>query len=412
MFLSVIERSDRTKAIGLTGEALSLGFSRGELEVFLRTRLGLELADLSPPNTTDPELAGLVAKAIAGRGQLTELLEKVAAERPQVKELQAACVQARALLELSEQKKETPRPPARRVNLLLGGILGGGVLVWSMVLLGVAAFQGALAGISAWVGVNVLQYLTESDKVRRLDELLTRIVDSKRTTWVLGLGLPLTLLGSCFVGTVQAPPQFQEIAVSLATRPDDQEGRPLAPDAFRWLRTIPWAGRNVTVWAKGYQPRAIVVYPWQRTRLVKGDFNLAPFALLSASQDLVLSISRAKPWRLEIEANGQSRFVEDYIGQQVLLGDTDHQPGWVKLPESMSESAPEYLSFKRGTPAKLSPPLRLTPGMRVTVRPWKWEETVRGGSSHVPLPDAAHTFEVKQPGPEEVVKHVLLEYES
>lgn len=412
MFLSVIERSDRTKAIGLTGEALTLGFSRGELEVFLRAKLGVELADLSPPNTTDPELAGLVAKAIAGRGQLAELLEKAAAERPQEKKLQAACLQARALLELSEQKKETPIPPARRVNLILGGTLAGGVLVWSMVLLGVAALQGALAGIGAWAGVNVVQYLTESDKVRRLDELLTRIVDSKRTTWVLGIGLPLAMLGSCFAGTVQAPPEFQEIPVRLATRPNDQEGRPLAPDTYRWFQTMPWAGRDVTVWAAGYQPRALVVYPWQRVRLVKGDFDLAPFALLTASQDLVLSISRAKPWRLEIEANGQSRFVEDYLGQQVLLGDTDHQPPWVTIPTSMSESAPEYLSFKRGPYVKLSPPLRLTPGMRVTVRPWKWEETARGGSSHLPLTSAAQTFEVKQPGPGEVMKHVMLEYES
>lgn len=102
--------SERTRAIGLAGRALAMVFDRGELEVFLRTKLSLELADLSPPNTTDPELAGLVAKAVARRGQLLYLLDEAAAERPLHKDFQAACAEARCLLELcAEQHKIASR---------------------------------------------------------------------------------------------------------------------------------------------------------------------------------------------------------------------------------------------------------------------------------------------------------------
>lgn len=98
--------SERTKAIGLAGEALALVFSRGELEVFLRTKLGLELTDLIQPNTTDPELTGLVARALHRRGQLVELLEKAAAERPLHKEFQAACAEARCRVELCAKQHQ------------------------------------------------------------------------------------------------------------------------------------------------------------------------------------------------------------------------------------------------------------------------------------------------------------------
>ena len=113
------------------------------------------------------------------------------------------------------------------------------------------------------------------------------------------------------------------------------------------------------------------------------EFELAPYFLIAADNQLAPGIHNKHPWKLEIQVNDKTPKLIEYYGEFVLLGDPDHQPDWIKkrldsADPKLSESHKKTQSLRGGEPTLLAPPVLLASGDRVKVRLWKWVDESAG----------------------------------
>jgi hypothetical protein len=310
-------------------------------------------------------------------------------------------------LEVDRQKQveaEKAPPPARRINLILAITFAVLLIVWALVLFGWTTVWYVLGALGAWLATNVLQFLFESEKLRKIDQFLGVVLGSPRTTYMLGGLLIFGIVGSLFVGSVQAPPEDDKFDVRIARLAEDHIGKRLDPGHVRAFPTMLGWPREVMVWADGYQPRPVKIWPWwrQRLRVADGDFHLTPYVLIAADNQLAPSIHNKHPWELEIRVNDKTSKLINFYGEFVLLGDTDRQPDWIKkrLDSSdprLTESRRKTQTIGGGEPTLVAPPILLTPGDIVKVRLRKWLDESGGKFRYEPQPDWA-TLQAPDPG--------------
>ncbi len=335
-FLTFFEAPPKSKARRLAYDALLgvFGADKDRLKRFLKLQLDQDLDTISTAGNLRDIIFAVVLEA-ENEGWLTNLLTKAKGEFPENPEFVAKCDQALSWLEVDRQKQveaEKAPPPARRINLILAITFVVLLTIWALVLFGWTTVWYVVAALGAWLATNVLQFLFELEKLRRIDQFLGVVLGSPRTTYMLGGLLIFGIVGSLFVGSVQAPPEDDQFDVRIARLAEDHIGKRLDPGHVRAFPTMLGWPREVTVWADGYQPRPVKIWPWwrQRLRVADGDFHLTPYVLIAADNQLAPSIHNKHPWELEIRVNDKTSKLINFYGEFVLLGDTDRQPNWIK----------------------------------------------------------------------------------
>jgi hypothetical protein len=413
-FLTLFEASPKMKARKLAYNAFLDVFDKDRLTRFLKLELDKKLDAITTAGNLRDIIFAVVVQA-EKEGWLVDLITKAKNEFPGNTPFVASCDQALNWLEIDRQKQtkgEKAPPAARRWNLILIVTFLVLVITWGLVLFGWTTVWYVVWAIGAWLTTNVLQFVFESEKLRKIDEFLRVVLDSPRTTYYLSGLLALGVLASLFVGSVQAPPKDDKFEVRIERLSNYHIGRSLEAGKARAYTTTLWSRREVTVWADGYQPRPVEVWPWWRERLRAEDkgFRLAPYVLLAAPNWLLDSnaITQTNKGKLDIDVAGCVQTVDEYMGELVLLGDSRHDlPPWVdtalKVTEKVSKQDDKYYSVSRtntwkdGKPTQVFCPENWQSGAKVTIRVLTRVPLDAGGFRFQPEPRAETTLTIHDP---------------
>jgi hypothetical protein len=294
----------------------------------------------------------------------------------------------RALLKKRGKTQELgTRPVWRWANVALGIVLAVFLTLWGTILFTPLAlfWLGApgLTGLMTWLAKLPIKW----EFIAQAGGWLGSAIDSRWTTLVLTTVLELLVVGSFYLGAIQAPPADEELPVRITLGERQRRGKKISNGQVLPCWTVPWPGRQLTVQADGYLPEPYSVWPWSRVRLTKDNLRPAPYLWLFPTYPMAIIIPISKPGKLEIfitsDITGfaQHGTVRDYLGEPILLGSAAGKPRWVQKPPTPARKSSfsiDRMNLHRGgNYSEPQPILLLRPGMEVTVEVYRNNATAR-----------------------------------